>query len=310
MGFFRYHTTSREVLHCAAAIFVLSLCAIEPVKSVIAAHNITQLPLQGTPMRSQQFSGYIDIGDGNFVHYWFVTSESSTATADPVIFWTNGGPGCSSLEGLMTEHGPFQMDPVSGAITRNAQTWARIANMLYVEQPVGVGFSYATNPTHLNDTSSANLNLQFLVNWFQAFPEYKRNNFYISGESYAGIYVPMLARATLTHNAAVGATDATYINLKGVLVGNGCTGKDTISCGNIKQDFATSGAGQETNVAYSRGLISTATYNNVTTACSGPVAWMDCYSAKSTGNCAENMIVVRPGAGISSLDVSMSSFSL
>eukprot|EP00041_Stephanoeca_diplocostata_P015972 m.310515 g.310515 ORF g.310515 m.310515 type:complete len:765 (-) comp20210_c1_seq6:87-2381(-) len=273
----------RTLFQWVVAMFVMSINVIEPADSIIVAHNITHLPVQGSPMRSQQFSGYIDIGNGNFVHYWFVTSESSTAATDPLIFWTNGGPGCSSLEGLMTEHGPFQMDPVSGSITRNAQTWARIANMLYVEQPVGVGFSYATNPTDLNDTSSANLNVQFLINWFSSFSEYKKNDFYISGESYAGIYVPMLAHATLKHNTAVGSADSSYINLKGVLVGNGCTGKDTISCGNIQLDFATSGAGQETNVAYSRGLISTAIYNNVTAACTGPVSWLDCYAANSTG---------------------------
>jgi serine carboxypeptidase-like clade I len=90
--------------------------------------------------------------------------------------------------------------------------------MLYIEAPAGVGFSYFTNPEDLktDDKKTAEDNERAVVNFFEKFPEFKSNDFYISGESYAGVYVPWLAK-TIIQKKSKG------VNLKGIIVGNGVT---------------------------------------------------------------------------------------
>ena len=93
-----------------------------------------------------------------------------------------------------------------------------VANVLFLESPAGVGFSYS-NTTSDNqsggDRKTANENYAFLVNWLERFPEYKKSDFYISGESYAGHYVPQLAHTILHHNKKA---NGPIINLKGIIV--------------------------------------------------------------------------------------------
>ena len=89
-----------------------------------------------------QFSGYIQLsGTEKQIHYWLVEAEIPDA---PLVFWTNGGPGCSGLIGFMTEQGPFRPDE-AGLIQPNEYAWNKVANMVFLEQPVGVGFSYSNN---------------------------------------------------------------------------------------------------------------------------------------------------------------------
>jgi len=91
------------------------------------------------------------------------------------------------------------------------------ANVLFLESPVGVGFSYSNKSSDYStngDKKTATDNYLFLVNWLERFPEYKNRDFYISGESYAGHYVPQLAHTILYHNKKAKTT----INLKGILV--------------------------------------------------------------------------------------------
>lgn len=92
------------------------------------------------------------------------------------------------------------------------------ANVLFVESPAGVGFSYSNTSADLassGDRKTAHDNYVFLVNWLERFPEYKTRDFYISGESYAGHYVPQLASTILYHNHN---SSSPIINLKGIIV--------------------------------------------------------------------------------------------
>jgi len=100
--------------------------------------------------------------------------------------------------------------------------------MLYIEQPAGVGYSYCDNKTapqdcKFDDDSDAKDNLEVLISWFGMFPEYAKTDLYISGESYAGIYVPYLANQIYEHNKNATSNDTVYPNLKGFMVGNGVT---------------------------------------------------------------------------------------
>jgi serine carboxypeptidase-like clade 2 len=105
----------------------------------------------------------------------------------------------------------------------NPYAWNNEASVLYIEQPAGVGYSFcnSTEDCTFNDDSSAADNLKVVLAWFEKFPEYKTNELYISGESYAGIYVPLLVNEIDQHNQLTNVTFKP--NLKGFMVGNGVT---------------------------------------------------------------------------------------
>lgn len=166
------------------------------------------------------FSGYLNLKDTHkFIHYWLVEAEASPETA-PLVFWTNGGPGCSGLIGFMTEQGPFRPD-ADGNIQPNTYAWNKIANMVFLEQPVGVGFSYSENSHdyRIGDDQAAQDNLATILAFFDKFPHFNHTALYITSESYGGHYMPTWADAIINFNDA-----QTYsqdrINFKGFAVGN------------------------------------------------------------------------------------------
>ncbi len=110
------------------------------------ADQVTNLPgAEALDIKFNQFSGYIKLNGTKNMHYWFVESERDPSK-DPIAFWTNGGPGCSGLLGFLTEQGPFRTDQKDLSLTLNEYSWNKIANMVFIEQPCGVGFSYSDNP--------------------------------------------------------------------------------------------------------------------------------------------------------------------
>jgi len=203
--------------------------------AAVPSDLITSLPGFSGPFPSKQYSGYMNANTGRHLHYWFVESESKTAATDPVVLWMNGGPGCSSLDGYFYEQGPlhFVNNPDKAApiqLELNPYRWNSIANMIFLEAPVGVGFSYSDFDFPLNDTQTAEDNYAFLLSWFAAYPEYATNPFFVAGESYAGVYVPTLVQQIMEGNQ--GGKNA-KINLEGFMVGNGCTGNSVGSCSDM-----------------------------------------------------------------------------
>lgn len=162
------------------------------------------------------YSGYLKTNiDGNELFYIFTPSQSSTPTTDPVLLWLNGGPGCSSIWGMLGEVGPVTTNLFSNELTVNEHSWNKNANLIALEAPAGVGFAKTSDPAQsFTDEKTAQGTLAALKNFFIEFPEYKENEFYISGESYAGIYIPFLSKAIIADG---------NVNLKGVLIGNGLT---------------------------------------------------------------------------------------
>ncbi|KAH1217347.1 Serine carboxypeptidase-like 31 [Glycine soja] len=202
-------------------------------------HNgdlVTNLP--GQPrVNFQHYAGYVTVNEtnGRALFYWFY--EAITQPKEkPLVLWLNGGPGCSSVGyGATQEIGPFLVDTDGQGLKFNNFSWNKEANMLFLESPVGVGFSYSNTSsdydqlgdelTDLALTSSiallllfvtANDAYSFLHNWFQKFPSYRGRTFYIAGESYAGKYVPELAELIHDRNK----DPSLYIDLKGILLGN------------------------------------------------------------------------------------------
>ncbi|WVZ25878.1 hypothetical protein V8G54_004422 [Vigna mungo] len=181
---------------------------------------VTNLP--GQPkVNFQHYAGYVTVNEtnGRALFYWFY--EAMTKPEDkPLVLWLNGGPGCSSVGyGATQEIGPFLVDSDGHGLKFNNFSWNREASMLFLESPVGVGFSYSNTSSdydQLGDDLTANDAYSFLHNWFQKFPSYRTRAFYIAGESYAGKYVPELAELIHDRNK----DPSLYIDLKGILLGN------------------------------------------------------------------------------------------
>lgn len=211
---------------CIVAAAVLLCSAL--VYCAPAEQEITYLPgaPEGWNSTFQMYSGYMSINSNtnSSYFYWFVTSQRDPVT-DPLLLWMNGGPGASSLMGFFTEHGPFRPNPDGETLAMYPYAWNRIANVLYVEAPVGVGFSYSDVSLEYitNDNKTAAQNYEFLLNWFEAFPEYQANDFWITGESYAGKYCPQLAAQVLD---GIEAGNTPWLNMKGIMVGNPGTESD------------------------------------------------------------------------------------
>ncbi|GCB64056.1 hypothetical protein scyTo_0011701 [Scyliorhinus torazame] len=109
-----------------------------------APDEILSLPGLNTQLNFRQWSGYLQASTGQHLHYWFVTSQQDPAN-DPVVLWLNGGPGCSSLGGLLSENGPLHVNDNGRTLYINEYSWNKMANVLYLESPAGVGFSYSDN---------------------------------------------------------------------------------------------------------------------------------------------------------------------
>ena len=200
------------------SVAVLLLAAALPVRGQNSQDEILSIPDYGL-LKSRNYAGYIPLQGNRQAYWWFVESERSPS-ADPVVLWLNGGPGCSSLLGLMTENGPYLIRH-TGAFFNNSFGWTQQANILYLESPPGVGFSTDTPnmSTVWNDTFVAQLSYEFLLKWYAKFPTFAGNDFYIAGESYAGHYVPQLAEQILD-----GKDAAMKGRMRGFMVGNPCTG--------------------------------------------------------------------------------------
>mmetsp|Transcript_7110 Transcript_7110/g.13450 ORF Transcript_7110/g.13450 Transcript_7110/m.13450 type:complete len:581 (-) Transcript_7110:4875-6617(-) len=191
---------------------------------------IHQLPGLDFQPNFHQFSGYFTVSPTRYIHYWYIES-SHDPTTDPVIFWTNGGPGCSGLIGLGAEFGPFRIDK-HGILSPNNDTWNQVASILYVEQPAGVGFSYYTNAndTFVDDERVTMDNYRVIQEFLDRFPQRRWNDLYIASESFGGHYIPHLAKKILDEKEKQeekeedsnggGGGGGAIENFRGFLVGN------------------------------------------------------------------------------------------
>jgi cathepsin A (carboxypeptidase C) len=172
-----------------------------------------------------------DIAEDKHYFYWFfekrTTSLQQNSSGDtgedepiPFVVWLNGGPGCSSLLGLLTENGPCLVNSDGSGTTPNPNSWNEVAHVLYLDQPAKTGYSFgATNDS--TESMVAEDAFYLLQAFFQSElgEKYQQNPLYLTGESYAGHYIPTIAHRILQGNMQ---EDANLINLPlaGVAIGN------------------------------------------------------------------------------------------
>lgn len=164
----------------------------------------------------KQWSGYFDLNEEDkHLFFWFFESRNDPVN-DPVILWLNGGPGCSSMTGLFFELGPSSINGTTLKPIYNPYSWNSNASVIFLEQPVGVGYSYAEKSTTSTTQQAAEDVYAFLQLFFTRFNSFASNDFHIAGESYAGHYIPNIASVITQKRGKV-------FNLSSVMIGNGIT---------------------------------------------------------------------------------------
>ncbi|KAF9493039.1 serine carboxypeptidase [Pleurotus eryngii] len=167
------------------------------------------------------YTGYIDI-QAHHLFFYFFESRSDPDT-DDVLLWTNGGPGGSSAVGLLMELGPCRVLDGDGP-KFHPESWNSKANIFFIDQPVGTGFSYAEYGETAETTKDAAKDVAaFVVIFFEHFSKFRGRAFHLSGESYAGRYLPVFASEIYDQNARLVQRGITPINLNSIMIGNGAT---------------------------------------------------------------------------------------
>ncbi|RAL58429.1 hypothetical protein DID88_005134 [Monilinia fructigena] len=205
----------------------------------------------------KSYSGYVDVGENEHIFWWFFEARNGNASEAPLTTWINGGPGSSSMIGLFEEHGPCYID-AKGDVVNNPYSWSNASNMLYIDQPTQVGFSYSTpvngyvdpNTGYIstlpdaicpdyaqgsscgtysygNQSLTANNTLAGAPNFWKtvqgfmgAFPQYSRNGFNFATESYGGHFGPIYNQYIQSQNAK-NIPGAAKITIDSVFIGNG-----------------------------------------------------------------------------------------
>jgi len=164
-----------------------------------------------------QYTGYFAIaGSDKKYFFWFFESRNNPSSS-PTVAWLTGGPGCSSMLALFGENGPCTVNKDGNSTTVNPYSWNTNANMFWIDQPPGTGFSEGDADS--GEAEVAADMLGFLEAFFKALPQYNKN-FYIFGESYAGHFIPAIASLLHRYNKK---SPALVIDFKGMGIGNGLT---------------------------------------------------------------------------------------
>ncbi|XP_062113830.1 serine carboxypeptidase-like 7 [Humulus lupulus] len=192
---------------------------------VLSASIVNYLPGFQGPLPFHLETGYIGVGEleDAQIFYYFVKSERRP-DKDPLLLWLTGGPGCSAWSGLVYEIGPlnYKIEKYNGSLPKlilNRYSWTKVSNIIFVDSPVGTGFSYSKTSSlnHWNDFKQLDDLYQFFKKWLINYPEFISNPVYIAGDSFAGMIVRALCQ--LISNGIKESTIPS-ITLKGYILGN------------------------------------------------------------------------------------------
>ncbi|CAN6539770.1 unnamed protein product [Malus baccata var. baccata] len=259
---------------CRGLQLVLLLLLLLPLSNVCSqmlpvsnSQLVKFLPGFQGPLPFELETGYVGVGEEEEVQlfYYFVKTERKPEEA-PLMLWLTGGPGCSSLTALLYEIGPlnFNIEQYNGSLptlTLNPYAWTKVSSIIFVDSPVGTGFSYARSSfaSPPSDSEQVGHALQFLRKWLVDHPEFMSNPFFVGGDSYSGIPVPVLAQLISDGNQE-GVRPA--INLQGYILGNPVT---------VPQDEGNS----RITFAHGMGLIPDDLFESLERSCGGDYQTID-----------------------------------
>mmetsp|Transcript_98771 Transcript_98771/g.156199 ORF Transcript_98771/g.156199 Transcript_98771/m.156199 type:complete len:462 (-) Transcript_98771:26-1411(-) len=215
------------MLHGARSCAVVaSLCVAIAQSSV---DEIRSLPGYSGQLRSKHYAGYASVSSNpedttNQLFYYFVQAEEAFNDDTPTLIWLNGGPGASSLMGFFAENLGPQVITSNGSVMENPHRLSKKYNLMAVDNPVGSGFSYTKNGAYVK--SEEEMRQQFvqgLRNFFLKHPELLKHPLWVTGESYAGKYIPNIVyelHQQIASDKKNGGKLA-ELTLKGMIIGNG-----------------------------------------------------------------------------------------
>ncbi|XP_015895462.3 serine carboxypeptidase-like 50 [Ziziphus jujuba] len=192
------------------------------------AYSSLLFPKEALPNKS----GYLPVNRSSesAIFYTFYEAQKpiSSISQTPLLIWLQGGPGCSSMIGNFFELGPWRVnfnkkadEPL--ALEPNSGSWNRIFGLLFLDNPIGTGFSITAKPEEIpRDQNSVADHLFAAVSAFVKLnPSFRSRPLYITGESYAGKYVPSFGYYILNKNPHL--PEISRLNLAGLAIGNGLT---------------------------------------------------------------------------------------
>jgi len=179
-----------------------------------AARVVDPLPGLSANDQPESYSGYITVDEETDSHifFWFfpatvsnwyfddVLTQKTFQNVDPsnapLVIWLQGGPGSSSMLGLFEINGPVSAiyQGSETVATTNPFAWTQLASIIYIDQPVGTGFSHTAGKFVTTQEETADDLYEMLRQWFLLFPEYTSNAFFVFGESYGGTFLCIAAR--------------------------------------------------------------------------------------------------------------------
>ncbi|ESQ27854.1 hypothetical protein EUTSA_v10018572mg [Eutrema salsugineum] len=258
--------------YVSSVLKIMFLQLVLLIQHAESASIVKFLPGFDGPLPFELETGYIGVGEEEEVQsfYYFIKSERNPQE-DPLLLWLSGGPGCSSISGLLFENGPLTMklDVYNGTLPSLVSTtysWTKTSSIIFLDQPVRTGFSYSR--THLttkpSDSGEAKRIHEFLQKWLGKHQEFSSNPFYIAGDSYSGMVVPALVQEISKGNYQCCNPP---INLQGYVLGNPVT--------EFKIDY-------NSRIPYAHGmaLISDELYESLKRICKGEYANIDLRNAE------------------------------
>ncbi|XP_061771835.1 probable serine carboxypeptidase CPVL [Nerophis ophidion] len=211
-----YKVSSLNGVDPGAPLFVTPYLEKGAIDEARTLSQVRELP--GDNVKSH--AGYLTVNKkyNSNLFFWFFPALMPTQTKSPVLLWLQGGPGGTSLFGLFVEHGPYVVYKNMTVGLRD-YAWTKRYSVLYIDNPVGTGYSFTDDDRGFaqNQDDVGRDLYSALTQFFQLFPEYQSNDFYATGESYAGKFVPAVSYYIHKNNP----TAKVKINFKGMAIGDG-----------------------------------------------------------------------------------------
>ncbi|XP_048497289.1 serine carboxypeptidase-like 7 isoform X11 [Beta vulgaris subsp. vulgaris] len=265
-----------QILFVEISLLLLILTAI----SAFSPNIVKSIPGYPGDLPFYLETGYVGVGKDEEVKlfYYFIKSERDPER-DPLMLWLTGGPGCSAFSGLVIEIGPLIFNnsacdwhSKSPTFQLNPSSWTKVASIIFLDSPVGTGFSYATNPEgyYSDDITSSRHIYQFLTKWLADHAGFHNHPLYIAGDSYCGRIVPVVVQEIFQGNK-VGFQP--FMNLQGYILGNPLTWKED----EMKSH-------SQLNYAHRVSLLSDELYESTITSCNGAYQDVDMDNINCTLN--------------------------